>query len=148
MAKAFTWDGPISNDSDNGFTLLKEGDYDYTVQEVEKSYSQKSEAPMAVVTLKVGDDKQSTTVKDYLVLNEKSEWKLSQFFRSIGLKKHGETYYMEWDKVPGASGRCKIKIDEYKKTITKDDGTEEEEIRQSNKINRYYDPVPQSIEWT
>ena len=141
--RIFNWDDSISNDSDMTFTILDEGDYDYKVKELEKTYSERSQAPMAKITLEVGDESESTTVIDYLVLNEKSEWKLSQFFRSIGLKKHGEPYRMEWDKVTGATGRCKIKIDEYQKDVNG-----KMETRQSNKIDRYYDPAPTNIDWS
>lgn len=131
MSEIFDWDSVIV--ADDEFILLEEGDYDYKVTKLDKGYSKNSNSPMATITLTVTGDQGSTTCTDYLVLQKNCEWKLSQFFRSIGQKKHGEPLKMDWSKVVGSTGRCKVKVDTY----TNSEGEE----RKNNKIERYYDPI-------
>lgn len=135
MSEYLDWDSTISSDSE--YTLLENGDYNYTVTNLEKTYTQKTGAPMAKVTLKVYDEANETSIIDNLVLQQNCEWKLSQFFRSIGQKKHGEPYRMDWSKVVGSTGRCKVKNE----TFTNQDG---KEIK-TNRIERYYDPLPEAV---
>lgn len=134
MSEFLDWNSTISSDSE--FTLLEAGDYNYTITNLEKTYTKSSGAPMAKVTLKVYDDSNETNIVDNLVLQQNCEWKLSQFFRSIGQKKHGQSYKMDWSKVIGSSGRCKVK----KETYQNQDGKEVE----TNRIERYYDPLTDS----
>ena len=139
MERSFDWDEEISNDSE--FTILEEGDYDFEILKFERGRSKGSErtpsSPMAILSIKISNGANSTVITDYLTLHSKMEWRLSQFFRSIGQKKAGEAYRMNWSSVPGAKGRCKVKIEKY----TTDKGEE----RESNKIEKYYDytaPAP------
>lgn len=143
--KEFNWDDEITAESE--FTLLSEGDYDFEVTNFERGRSKGSDkippSNMAILTLRVFDEKQSTVITDYLVLHSKMEWKLSQFFLAIGQKKHGEPLRMDWSKVQGAKGRCKVLIEKY----TTDKGEE----RESNKIAKYYDFVqtaPTQQKWS
>ena len=46
-------------------------------------------------------------------MHTKCEGFLSEFFRGIGQKKKNEPLRMNWQLVPGASGRCKIVPEEY-----------------------------------
>lgn len=127
------WDDEISQETE--FVVLPEGDYDFEVVKFERSRSKGSDkipaSNMAVLDIKVTNGKDATTVKDHLVLHTKMEWKLSQFFRSIGQKKQGETVRMNWNAVPGAKGRCKLIVEKY----VNDKG----ETRENNKIAKYYD---------
>lgn len=137
----FDWDEEISKESE--FELVPAGDYDFEVVKFERSRSKGSDrlpsSPMAVLTIKVSNGNESANVTDYLILHSKTEWKLSQFFRSIGQKKAGEAYRMNWSAVPGAKGRCKVKVEKY----TTDKGEE----RESNKIDKYYDYIPPANSW-
>lgn len=141
----FGWDDSISNDDE--FVVLPEGDYDFEITNFERSRSKGSESVpasnMAIVDIRLTDGRQSTTVKDYLVLHTKLEWKLSQFFRAIGQKKQGETVRMNWGAVVGSKGRCKVVVEKYT--------TEKGEQREKNKIAKYYDyiaPAPAAKGWT
>lgn len=129
------WDDEIQQESE--FTLLSEGDYDFEVTSFERGRSSGSDkippSNMAILTLKVTDGRNSTTITERLVLHTKLEWKLSQFFIAIGQKKHGEPLKMNWNRVVGAKGRCKVKIETY----TNKYGEE----KQSNKIDKYYDYI-------
>lgn len=136
-----SWDDTIEEDGE--FTLLEAGDYNFEVTEFERSFTKTTNAPMAVLTLKVFDENASTTIKERIVLKKSLEWKLSQFFRSIGQKKHGEKLKMDWNKVVGSSGRCEVEIDSY----TDQNGKEQK----NNRVKRFYDPekitVPEPEEW-
>ncbi len=139
--RSFDWDEEISKESE--FELVPAGDYDFEVVNFERSRSKGSDrlpsSPMAVLTLRVSNGKESANVTDYLILHSKTEWKLSQFFRSIGQKKAGEAYRMNWNAVSGAKGRCKVRVEKY----TTDKGEE----RESNKIDKYYDYIPPATSW-
>nr|DAQ41940.1 MAG TPA: Protein of unknown function (DUF669) [Caudoviricetes sp.] len=131
--RELNWDDEISQESE--FTLLEDGDYDFEVTKFERGRSNGSEkipaSNMAILTLRVSNGSASTSIIERLILHTKMEWKLSQFFCSIGQKKHGEPLRMNWNKVLGAKGRCKVYVDTY----TTDRGEE----RKTNKISKFYD---------
>lgn len=124
------WNGTITNDS-AAQNLLAPGTYSFRVTKLDKTTSNSSGAPMAVVTLDVYDGAQSASVIEYLVLTRASEWKLSAFFRAIGMKKHGEPFVMNWDAIEGCTGRAEVFVDEY----TRSDGG----IGKKNKVRQYLD---------
>lgn len=137
--KELGWDDEISQESE--FVILPEGDYDFEVISFERSRSNGSDklppSNMAILNIRVTNGKDSTTVKEYLVLHTKMEWKLSQFFRSIGQKKQGEAVHMNWNAVPGARGRCKVVVEKY----TNDKG----EQKESNRIAKFYDYIAPAV---
>ena len=129
------WDDEISKESE--FTLLPEGDYNFTVVKFNRGRHNGSvklpACNKAELELSVDDGKGNTgTVYHNLFLHTNTEGMLSAFFVSIGQKKHGEPLKMNWNAVPGAKGRCKIFIDKW----TNDRGEE----FQSNKIKKFYEP--------
>lgn len=125
------WNDEI-NDDGSGFVLLEPGEYDYTVTKFERArHPGSAKLPpcnKAVITLKIGEE----VIKTNLFLHSKCEGLLCQFFRSIGARKSGQTITMDWSKVVGARGRCKIKIRDWEGR----DG----EIRYSNEVDRFLDP--------
>lgn len=133
----FGWNDEIKTDS-QGFILLPEGEYRFQVQKLEKStYTGSSEkigagCPMAIIGLQIFSPQGNTSVEDKLYLCKNMEWKLSAFFRSLGFKQHGKGYVMDWDKVLGSEGRCKLKIEKW---ISNKDGSE----KQSNRVDQYID---------
>jgi hypothetical protein len=72
----------------------------------------------------------SIDITENLFLCNKMEWKLSQFFLSIGLKKHGEPLRMNWPASVGKKGKCQVYVDTFKNKNGED--------RQSNKIKKFY----------
>lgn len=109
--KTFDWDDEIEKEGQ--FTLLDEGDYDFTITGFERGqYDGSDKMPpckMATVSFKVNDaDGNSTILTDRFYLCEKTEWKLSQLFKSVGLKKEGQRCKMDWSALPGSTGRCKV----------------------------------------
>lgn len=130
------WDEEISKESE--FTLLPDGNYNFTVVSFERARHQGSAklppCNKAIINIKIdGGELGSITIKHNLFLHTKCEGMLSEFFIAIGLKKHGEKLAMNWNQVPGKTGRCKVYID----TFTRKDGTE----GQSNQIKRFLEPV-------
>ena len=137
MAEQFySWDSEITNDAPE-YTLLPEGNYPFMVQGLEKQiYTGTSEkigngCPMAVLEIVVRGEEGNASVKDRLYLTPNMEWKLSSFFRSIGMKQHGKSFKMDWNSIIGKEGLCHIKID----TWTDQNG----QSKQSNKIDKYLD---------
>lgn len=116
-----------------GFALLPDGDYEYTVSKVTRGRYDGSDKMPACNSVTVemtvwgADDK--TTVTERFFLVKKFEWKLSQFFLSLGLKKHGEPLRMRWN-IEGMRGKCKLYVDTYRKQ----DGSE----GKSNKVKKFY----------
>ena len=109
------WDDEISNESQ--FILLSEGVYDFTVTKFERAWHEGSAkiepCPKAVLELTIDSPQGRAIVKENLLLANSLEWKLCQFFKSIGQKKHGVAFKMDWSKVLGAKGKAKIIINEY-----------------------------------
>ena len=105
------WDDTITQDSKE-FILLPDGDYEFEVVDVEKQrYGGSDKLPpcnQAVIIIKIETPAGMATVKSNLYLHTKTEGLISAFFHSLGMKKKGEPLRMNWPKVVGAKGRCKI----------------------------------------
>ena len=140
MGFAFDWDSEIQNDST--FTLLPEGVYDYEIVGFERGHydggAKIPACPKAVITVKIlGGNLGTTQITHNLYLHSKCEGLLCEFFVSCGLRKHGERLKMDWQRIVGATGRCKVYVDEW----TGRDGN----AHKSNKIERFLEP---SVEQT
>lgn len=129
----FGWEDEIC-DEGKAFVLLPEGDYDFTVKGYERARFAGSEkmpaCNMAKVTFIINGAEDTIEITENYFLANKFEWKLSQLFLSVGLKKHGETLHMNWNALAGLSGKCHIYIDNFKRK----DGSD----GQSNKIKKLY----------
>ena len=105
------WDDTITQDSKE-FILLPDGDYEFEVVDVEKQrYGGSDKLPpcnQAVIIIKIETPAGMATVKSNLYLHTKTEGLISAFFHSLGMKKKGEPLRMNWAKVMGAKGLCKI----------------------------------------
>ncbi len=110
------WDSEISADS--SFTLLPEGEYPFKIVDFQRGYYNGGDklpaCPKAELKIEIDGGEQGTvTVNHNLFISRKTEGLLCEFFTSIGLKKHGEPLKMNWQLVPGATGRCKVGIRQY-----------------------------------
>lgn len=133
--RELSWDDEIENDGKN-MQLLPSGEYSFRViNHNKKRYQPKPGAKMAACPMvEVILEVEGKEIKENLYLLASQEWKLAAFFRAIGQKKHGEKLRMDWNRVNGSTGRCKIKIEEYEKR----DGSGK---AQSNKLDSWLDPV-------
>lgn len=131
---AFDWNSEIVTDS--SFVLLKPGIYEFKVMNFERAKFSGSDkmgpCPKAILKININNE---ATVSDNLFLHKKAEWKLSEFFRSIGLKKHGEPLVMDWGNIIGRTGKCEVEQYESKK-----DGNK------YNQIKKYLDPEEQNTQ--
>jgi len=135
MGRELAWDDEIENES-GGWVLLPEGEYDFVVENFERGrHNGSTKVPpcnKAILTLGIDSPQGHASVTCNLFLYDRYEWKLCQFFTSIGARKHGERLRMDWNKVLGARGRCKVTVRPY----TGNDGKE----RQANDIDRFLEP--------
>lgn len=126
------WDDEVSRESD--FIILPEGDYDFVVESYERGRHNGSDklppCNKAIVTLAIDAPEGHVTIKHNLFLHQNTETMLSEFFLSIGLKKKGVPFRMNWTLVPGSKGRLKLGIRTYKNS----DG----EDRTINTVKRFY----------
>lgn len=138
MAQVFNWDSEISNDGNGlSFIILPDGQYTFEVTKFEKSfYSGNStkipaNCPKADLEMTITTDDGISIIRDSIFLYDAFEWKLSSFFRCLGLKQHGQSVKMPWDKVLHAKGKASISSEEY----TNRDG----ETKKKNIIKNYID---------
>lgn len=133
----FDWNSEIQHDGEE-FVILPEGDCDFEVKSYERGRHNGSDkvppCNKAVVNIKVTNaEGQSTTVRHNLLLHSKCEGLLCAFFTGIGHRKKGEKLKMDWNRVVGARGRCRIGVRTFTSTRTG------EEMK-TNEIKRFYDP--------
>jgi len=133
------WNDAIENDGSGGeFVLLEPGEYPFAVVAFERArFGGSPKLPacnQAKLTLEVGEDGNVATLNHNLYLHSKTEGLLCQFFRSIGARKHGERLVMDWSRVVGARGRCKIK---HRKWVNNKDGRE----MVGNDVDKFLDPA-------
>ena len=134
--REFGWDDEIV-DEGGEYKPLPEGNYEFTVNKVERARSKDNSKTgglpscnMAKVTFSVWGPDSSREITENFVLHSKMEWKLSQLFLSVGMKKHGEPLRMNWTEIVGKKGKCQVSI----KNFTKRDGSE----GTGNEIKKFY----------
>ena len=124
------WEDEIEKESE--YTLLPEGDYDFTIISFERGRHNGSEklppCNKATVKIQIESPNGSTVISHNLFLHTITEGMLSAFFIAIGQKRHGESIRMNWNKVVGAKGRCKVGVKTW-------DG------KQYNEIKKFYEPA-------
>lgn len=130
--KELQWDDVIEKDSSD-YVLLPEGDYNFTVESFDRGrHSGSDKMPpcnKAVLKLRIEGPNGPAYINHNLFLHTKTEGLLSTFFACIGQKKKGEPLRMNWNQVPGSTGKAKVRIYKYTK-----DGEE----RQINEIKKFY----------
>lgn len=134
------WDDEITND-EGSYQLLEEGDYEFTVTAFERGrFPGSAKIPpcnKAVLTLSVTTPQGAASIRYDLILYSTMEWKLSEFFRAIGQKKHGEPLRPRWNELVGSRGRAHFKP----RTYTKKNGDE----GKANDVERFYDYDPAAM---
>jgi hypothetical protein len=139
LNQEISYDAPIENDGQE-FELLPAGTYDFTVESMERGRYEGSEKMCACgtvnLTLVMKSPSTGNDVKvfDTLYMNRKAEWRISEFLRGIGQKKHGEPCVPRWNDVPCSKGKCEIEVNSY----TDKNGNQ----KQNNKVKKYLDFEP------
>lgn len=134
---ALTWDSEISQES--SFELYPAGFYKFQVVALDRDQFQGSEkmspCPVANLTLKVENEEGLGGEIDNvsLFLHTKMEWKLSEFFTSIGQKKEGEPFKPNWNAIIGSAGYCELEVNSY---VSKTNG----KTYQNNRVKRWLSP--------
>ncbi|MFK4781397.1 hypothetical protein [Lactococcus petauri] len=135
------WDDEVEEGSP--FVLLPEGEYPFVITNLEKGIYEKpanreskipANAPKATVTIEIqAPTGETTTLTENFYLYKKMQWKINQFFTSIGAPKNAEgKVKMNWGTVLGARGKAKITVNNY----TNRDGKE----GQNNRIDSFLEP--------
>ena len=140
------WEDEIQQES--SYILLPEGDYRFTVERFDRArHDGSGKIPpcnKAIVFIRVfGMDGSSVLLQENLFLHTMMEWKLSEFFASIGMKQKGQAARMNWQEVNGKSGICHVIIREYDKR----DGSGKGKRNQIDKLYPSYDQ-PQLLYFT
>lgn len=113
--KALDWDDEIERDG-GSFTVLPAGIYPFTTgpaigRERYEGSTKVPACPQAVITVTVdGGALGKTTFDEKLKLVTNLEFVLTSFFISVGARKHGEKFKMDWAKATDASGVARIEI--------------------------------------
>ena len=120
--REFDWNDSIKEDGQD-FTPIPEGDYNVTIEKFDRSRSSGSgklpACNMAVVYFTVHAGDRELTLRENYVLHSSLEWKLSELFRGVGLKKEGEELRMDWGALPGKTALAKVGIRDGSKDPTK-----------------------------
>lgn len=127
------WDDQIVQE-EMELPYLPDGDYPFQIVNLEKARHQPKEngkippCNKAILTVRVTDRMNGQTVdmQANLLLHSKMEWKLCEFFAAIGMRQKGEALRMDWSRVVGATGLCKVKKQQRR------DG------REASEIDRFY----------
>ena len=131
----FDWDSEIESDGQEYVTVTP-GDYAFTVTKVERQQFKGSdkipECQMALVSGTIDVPKGTATFRERLYLCKSFEWKLSGFFRCLGMKKHGEKLRMNFPGAVGKRGLAKFSVHEYNGQTY-------------NQIEQYYDYDPDKM---
>lgn len=114
MERELDWNDSIEKDS--SFVELPEGDYEFVIDHYERGRSKGSEkippCNMATVYFNVtGPNGETVQLRENYILHTRLEWKLSELFCGVGLKKKGEALQMNWPALPGLKGRARITLD-------------------------------------
>ena len=133
---ALDWDSEIEKDG-GSWTLLPEGVYPFTVTGLERAWhggsANLTPCPKASLTIKVEGPEGSNDITHNLFLHNKTEGLLCAFFIAIGQRQHGERLKMDWGKVIGSKGQCKVSQRKY---ISTKDGEE----KTINDIQKFLEP--------
>lgn len=116
------WEDTIQNDGQD-FEPVPPGDYNVTVEKFERGRSKgEGKLPacnMAIVYFTVHAYDRDLSIKENYVLHSSLEWKLSELFMGVGLKKKGEELRMNWQMLPGKTARAKVGLKPGVKDPTK-----------------------------
>ncbi len=111
--EAIGWDDPVEKGQD--YILLPEGEYDFVIESFERSWFDGSEkapaCPKAELKLKVETPEGICILNESLLLYNKMQWKIAEFFISIGFEPDANNIvHPNWSMVARAAGRAAVEI--------------------------------------
>lgn len=129
----FDWNAEIEEDGQQ-FITVDPGDYVFTVTGVERKQFKGSEkippCNQVVVKMEIDTPKGKAFCSENLYLAKVNEWRLSSYFRCLGMKKQGEKLKMDFPGSVGKKGYANFGIRKG------NDGND------YNQLKRYYDYDP------
>lgn len=113
---AMGWDEEVTAESKE-YTVLPDGIYPFIIKDaiVKGKTSGKGKLPvcnMATVTITIEFEGKEIKVKDNITLHRSIEWKISQFFESLGMKQKGVPFRPDWNGIVGKTGLAKMHAEE------------------------------------
>ena len=135
------WDSEIENEGSE-FIVAEPGDYDFVVTAFERGRFQGSakmppcNQAKLTIRLEIPGSNGTCEIKHNLFLHSKTEWKLCEFFTSIGQRQSGQRVAMNWNKVVGATGRCKVSKRSF-------ESNKDGKTMWTNDIDKFYPPAEQ-----
>lgn len=118
------WDDEIEKGAD--YVLLPEGEYDFTIESFERGRFEGSDkapaCPRAELKVKVETSEGVCIMNESLLLYDRMQWKLAEFFLSIGAEEVNGKVKMNWNIVPRATGRAIIEQRADRKDPSKKSG--------------------------
>lgn len=131
------WDSEIENEGSE-FVVAEPGDYDFVVTAFERGRFQGSSkmppCKQAKLTIRLEIPEGTCEIKHNLFLHSKTEWKLCEFFTSIGQRQSGQRVAMNWNAVIGSRGRCKVSKRSF------ESNKEPGKTLWANDIDKFYPP--------
>jgi len=131
---------------ESNFVLLPAGEYPFVVTNLErKIYDGNSDkipngAPYAEVTIEVNGNEGKTSVKERLYMMKKFQWKLTEFFTSIGQPVViGQAFSPNWSTVVGSRGTAELEINSY---------MYQGQQRQNNRVKSFKKPAANQSTFT
>ena len=113
--KEMTWDDVLENTSP--YVLLPEGDYCFTVTDLERGHFPGSAkigaCAQATLTLEVTTKNGIAKCKVFLYSHPRCKQRIEYFFRCIGQLKYGQEAHIDWSKVVGAHGYAHFRPNTY-----------------------------------
>jgi hypothetical protein len=119
--KEIGWDEAVEKGGD--YITLPEGEYDFTVESFERGrYEGNEKVPpcnRALLKLRIESPQGTAYVNESLLLYDKMQWKLAEFFMSLGVPEVDGKVRMNWQSVPQATGRALVEVIPGKNDPTK-----------------------------
>jgi len=134
---SFDWNMGSFTAVDSDFCTLPAGEYACEITGFEQTTAQSDGCPMAKFKVRVdGGEAGRTTVTEYIKLHENCLWKMTQFFKALGMfNKQTNQITPDWREAAlvGQQARVKLLVEDFEKN----DGT----VQKNNKIDAWLPPA-------
>lgn len=112
IGKELDWNDSVEKGA--SYILLPEGDYDFVIESFERGRFEGSDkapaCPRAELKVRVETPEGICIMNESLLLYDRMQWKLAEFFLSIGAEEVDGRVKMNWNLVPRATGRATVEI--------------------------------------